>query len=225
MKNQYFGDNKDLFSYDLIYRIMRDGLVSHFSFIPMLTEPDANSYGGKTDRNKAKVGAKNIELVNFLDECIREGKRDIKQLENFFDGYGIDMTIYPESEGHFSHRHRREYFALIKDELLNKSLIFVDPDNGLEVARSREQHLLFDEVRHLYDRMDESSILMLFQHFPREDHHEYLHRRSEELAELVSGEDPVCIDDDEIIFFFLTKTESLEHELTHLIQDYAESYS
>jgi len=35
--------------------------------------------------------------------------------------------------------------------------------------------------------MDDSSILMLYQYFPREDHHEYLHRRSEELKEKSDG--------------------------------------
>ena len=225
MKNQYFGDNKDLFTYDLIYRVMQAGLVRHFSFIPMLTEPVDNGHGRKTDRSKASVGTENGELVSFLDECLREGRRDIEQLGSFFSRYGIKMTIYPVKDSYFSHRQRREYFALIKDELLTGSLIFVDPDIGLEVARSREQHLLFDEVRHLYNRMDDDSILMLFQHFPRQNHHEYLHRRAEEITEKVSGNEPVCIDNNEIIFFFLTKNESLEHQLTHLIEEYAESYS
>jgi len=224
MKNQYFGDNKDLFKYDLVYRIMRAGLVSHFSFIPMLTTPDDTGYGGKTDRRLARVGTHNAELMSFLDDCVRDDRRSIKQLESFFDWCDINMTIYPNSGNYFSHRHRREYFAMMNDELMTNSLIFVDPDIGLEVSRSNEKHLLFDEIRHLYKRMNENSILMLFQHFPRQDHHEYLHKRAEELAGKVSGEEPICIDNNEIIFFFLTKNESLEHELTHLIQEYAGSY-
>ena len=66
---------------------------------------------------------------------------------------------------------------------------------------------------------------MLYQHFPRVSHHDYLHWRSEELEEKITGEPPVCIDDGKSIFFFLTKEESLEHSLTHVIHDYAESYS
>ena len=33
---------------------------------------------------------------------------------------------------------------------------------------------------------------------------------------------PVCIDDDEITFFFLTRNESLEPSLIHVISDYTE---
>ena len=222
MKNQYFGDNRDLFKYDLILDIIQAGLVSHFSFIPMLTGLDDTKHGGKINRSKAKTGTENKELVSFLDECVQADRRDIEQLRRFFKGKDIPTTIYGKD---FSYAGRRQYFEQIGDELLAKSLIFVDPDIGLEVARSTEKHILFREVDNLYRRMDESSILMIYQHFPREDHHEYLHRRSEELEEKVIGEPPVCIDDDESIFFFLTKDESLEHSLNHVIKDYAERYS
>ncbi len=225
MKNQYFGDNKDLFTYDLIYHIMQSGLASHFSFIPMLTRNDANRHGAKYNRDKARAGTRNKELMSFLDRCVRENRRDIRQLESFFDRYGIKMTIYASKDGYFSHRQRQQYFTQIGDELLSRALIFVDPDIGLEVARSGEEHILYDEVKSLYERMDEDSVLMIFQHFPRVEHHEYLYRRTEELTEKISGDGPICIDDNEIIFFFLTKNEALEHSLTHLIQDYAESYS
>ena len=225
MKNQYFGDNKDLFTYDLIYQIMRAGLVNHFTFIPMLTANDGNGHGAKYHRHKARVGTENKELMSFLDRCVREDKRDIKQLESFFSGYGIKMTTYSGKDRYFRHRQRQVYFQRIGNELLSGSLVFVDPDIGLEVAHPGERHLLYSEVKDLYDRMDESSILMIFQHFPREPHLEYLTRRQAELMQKISGEEPICIDDNEIIFFFLTKSESLEHSLTHLIQDYAESYS
>jgi len=225
MKNQYFGDNKDLFTYDLILQVMQAGLVNHFTFIPMLTEPDNTGHGGKINRSQAKVGTANKELMSFLDECVKGGGRDIEQLKDFFARYGIKMTTYYGKGRYFSHPKRREYFARIGDGLLSNSLVFVDPDVGLEVKQSGKEHVLYAEVKNLYQRMDSSSILMIYQYFPREDHHEYLHRRAEELEEKVAGEEPICIDDNEILFFFLTKDESLEHSLTHIVQDYAESYS
>lgn len=224
MKNQYFGDNKDLFTYDLIYRIMQTGMVGRFTFIPMLTPPDNTGHGGKTDRNHARVGTHNEELIRFLDDSIRQNRRDIRQLESYFEGHGIKMAVYPGHDKYFSHRQRREYFDRIGDDLLAGSLIFVAPDIGLEVAGSGEKHLLFEDVQDLYRRMGEDSILMLFQHFPREDHHEYLHRRAEKLAQNITGQDPICIDDNEAIFFFLTRNDEMEHSLSYLIEQYAESY-
>ena len=83
MKNQSFGDNKNLFAYDLIYQIMQTGLVNHFTFIPMLTENDHKKDGEKSNREKAKVGTKNGELMGFLNSCIKHGRKDIKELEPF----------------------------------------------------------------------------------------------------------------------------------------------
>lgn len=222
MKNQYFGDNRDLFKYDLVLQIIQSGLVNHFTLIPMLTESDDTKHGGETNRGKAKSGTDNKELMSFLDECVKEDKRDIKQLERFFKKKTIPITIYGKD---FSHAGRQEYFKQIVDKLHAQSLILVDPDTGLEVERSRETHIRYIEINNLYERMDNSSILMIYQHFPREDHHEHLHRRSEELEEKVSGELPISIDDNENIFFFLTKDEPLEELLTKVISDYTEHYS
>ncbi len=84
-----------------------------------------------------------------------------------FKRYGIEMTIYYGEDSYFSHRKRQSYFAGIESGLLSKSLILLDPDNGLEVKRSGEKHVLYSEVKELYERMDEDSILMVYQYFPR----------------------------------------------------------
>ena len=224
MKNQYFGDNKDLFTYDLILQILHAGLVEHFTFIPMLTSNDDKGHGEKYSRDKAKAGTENKELMRFLDECVKEGRRDIEQLESFFKKGAIEMTIYRGKDEYFSHQQRREYFEQIGDGLLSKSLVFVDPDVGLEVKKSGQEHMLYAEVKNLYQRMDESSILMIYQYFPRRHRQQYLNTRCAELKEKITGDWPVCIDDGEIAFFFLTRDKSLEHSLTHVISDYAACY-
>ena len=225
MKNQYFGDNKDLWKYDLVMEILRAGLVEHFTFVPMLTKPDGTNHGGKADRRHARAGTRNKELANFLDECINSGQKDIKPMVGFFQRYGIKMTIYYGKDGYFSHRKRQSYFAGIENELLSKSLILVDPDNGLEVKSSGEKHLLYSEVKALYERMDKASTLMVYQYFPRASRPDYLNSRMQELKDKVSGDYPVCAYDNKIAFFFLTKNESLEHELIHVIGDYSKRYS
>lgn len=222
MKNQYFGDNKDLFKYDLVLKIMIAGLVEHFTFIPMLTKPDETNQGSKNNRKHASIS--NKELMNFLDECINRRQRDIGQIVTFFLRYGINMTIYGRN-GYFSNQKRQSYFDGIESGLLSKSLILIDPDNGLEVKSSGEKHILYSEVKGLYERMDKGSILMVYQYFPRVSHQQYLNGRMQELKDRISGAHPVCIYDSEVAFFFLTKNEPPEHSLAHLISDYAECHS
>ena len=220
MKNQYFGDNRDLFKYDLICQIIRAGLVEHFMFIPMLTQSN------EANRSKAKAGRENKELEIFLDECVRQGeeKRNIKQLESFFGKHGISITIYKKDE-HFISRTRQEYFKQIKDKLLPKSLILVDPDIGLkdEDERLTDKHLSYSEVKNLYERMDKSSILMIFQFIPHENRENYFRRISKKLDEKV-GNLPVYISDNQIVFLFLTRDKSRREALAKTIGDYKRRY-
>ncbi|MBI2848332.1 MAG: hypothetical protein HYX83_04070 [Chloroflexi bacterium] len=224
MKNQYFGDNKDLFNYDLVQEIMSAGLVEHLTFIPMLTPDDNKGHGNKYNRSRARAGFKNTDLMSFLDQCIENDNRDIRQLERYFAKHGVKMTSYAK-DAFFTHKNRKQYFAQIGDALLRKSLAFVDPDIGLEVKNPGKEHLLFSDIKDLYERMDAGSILMLAQHFPRVNQVEYMNSRSTELKEKVSGDFPVCIDDGEIIFFFLTKDHDLSHKLVGLAGEYAERYA
>jgi hypothetical protein len=185
---------------------------------------DGTAHGNAADRRRARAGTENAGLMAFLDRCVNEDKRDIRQLKGFFSQQGIELKIYREDE-YFIHRGRQDYFEHIGDEWLADALVFVDPDNGLEVRRPGEKHILYSEVRDLYRRMGNGSILMIYQYFPRRPRQEYLNMRCQELKEKITGDWPVCIDDDEIAFFFLTKDGSLEHELTHVIGHYAERYS
>jgi len=224
VKNQYFGDNRDLFKYDLIYQIVQAGLVKRFTFITMLTENDGTGQGGVTNRGKAKAGKQNEEVVKFLDKCIGENKRNIKQLESFFGKYGISIRIYKKDE-HFISRTRQEYFKQIKDELLTKSLILVDPDIGLkdEDERLTDKYLSYSEVKSLYEHMDKSSVLMIFQFIPRVNRETYFPGISKKLREKV-GNLPLYISDNQIVFFFLTKSKSLRESLSKEISKYGKCY-
>ncbi len=221
MKNQYFGDIRDLFKYDLILRIIQEtGSINRFLFIPMLTENDNRGDGNETDYNKAKAGTRNRDLMTYLENCVNENRRNITEIERYFKSKGIEIYIHNEP---FSHGKRKSYFDRIRRELSSQSLIFVDPDNGLEVKRSNKKHLLYHEAKDLYNCMDEDSILMIFQYFPREKHPEYLRKRSNELKELTEDL-PIYISDNEIIFFLLTKNDELKSQLKTIINRYRRDY-
>ncbi len=88
MKNQYFGDLRDLFKYDLIESIM-EGInkLQRFTFIPMLTEYDPNVGDGNKRNFKRAVknvrpGTKNEELMTFLFRYteIEPDKRDFREI-------------------------------------------------------------------------------------------------------------------------------------------------
>lgn len=224
MKNQYYGDVRDLFKYDLAAFLIRNiNYIEHFTFIPMLTPNDGKEHGQKLDYDKAKAGTENKQLRAFLMSCTKKGRRDIREIKKYFASIDIDMTIYKERDL-FSHKIRNEYFKDIGDELLSKSLVLLDPDNGMEVKTSNLRHVLLGEIEDLYDRMSSNSVLMVYQHFPRAERYGYIQKRSEALRDL-TGEFPAYISDNEIAFFFLTKKSAIRRRLSRALADYHKTYN
>lgn len=231
MNRKHFGDLRDLFKFDLVRHIMKSmpGLTS-FTFIPMLTEinptPDPAS-GSKKDMGKAvkagKAGSQNSNLllhVSRLQE-IESDLEYVQSLRHYFKNENILMDIlHPHA---LTHKEREGYFANVFENFPKKSLIFLDPDIGLEESKPDQRHLLFDEVKMIYDHLDNDSVLLIYQHFPRKVHEDYIRQRCSQLSEL-TGSTPLTITDNEIIFFLCTKRDGMQKHLELVLEKYANSY-
>jgi hypothetical protein len=224
MKNQLFGENRDLLKFDLVCEIAQGGLVNQFVYVPMLTEDDKQYEAPNICRHEATGGTANDNLLNFLDECIINDKRDIRQLERFFQKCGIKATIYGRDKV-FTHEEREAYFNGISKELLIKSLILVDPDKGLEEPNSGAGNLLFAELKKLYEEMDDDSLLMFTQKFPYALYEDYLALRVEQIKDQLAGSQPISLDDLDSILFFLTRNQTLQSRLIQVLQDYTRKYA
>lgn len=233
MKNQYFGDIRDLFKYDLIKSIMEQtSSLQGTSIIPMLTKPEKRSDGNKRNFEMAKKngrpGTRNSKLIRFLKQYKKNIKeRQVKKISIYFKFIGFKTIFFDGNDNnkYFENTIRSEYFSNVPVKLLYKSLIFIDPDIGLQIKNSTEKHLHFEEVKYLYDNMDENSILMIYQHFPRNrKYKEYMPEgRSKRLKE-ICGDKPIYISDNEIIFFFLAKNKIIRDKLAEVVTNYKNSY-
>jgi len=221
VKNQYFGDTRDLFKYDLALRIL-EGVPSlrSFTFVPMLTPDDGSGDGGRVNHGKAKAGHRNTALVQYLEECIRDNRRNIREIGPFFRERGITVHIHGPG---FSHRERAGYFETIPASWLRDSLVFLDPDVGLGVARPTEKHLLFPEVEALAGRLGGASVLMIFQFFPRVERQAYLDERIRDLRE-IALEGIAAIADTQVAFFFLGREPGVVEGIRELLAGYREEY-
>ena len=83
--------------------------------------------------------------------------------------------------------------------------------------------MLFSEVKHLYERMGDASILMIYQHFPHEKHDIFLRRRVCQLRKRTGG-DPIYVSDNQIVFFLLTSNPALRGQIACAIADYGDMY-
>ncbi|MDD1687362.1 hypothetical protein [Methanoregula sp.] len=231
MNNSFSGDTRDLFKFDLVRHIMKSFPdLNSFSFIPMLTdhkEPTKERSGTTRDLKKAfsagRAGSQNRDLMVHLgrlheiedDLDYFEGIRTYFTKENIF----IDI-VHPDR---FSHEHRADYFQKMFEKFPRQSLIFLDPDTGLEVKNPTQQHLLFDELKKIADAMDTRSILMIYQHFPRRSRDGYVRSRCSQIED-VTGIKPISITDNEIVFFLLAKSPKLRESLSENVEKYANTY-
>lgn len=169
MKNQYFGDIRDLFKYDLIQKIMEQcPTLRQFAFIPMLTANDDRTDGNRRviddKRMQGRPGSENNELKTFLrkfDE-VSSKERDFRVIQNYFTGTRIQTEIYDPTPRYFENRERKKYFSNIPGTILESALVFVDPDNGLQVKTPSRKHILYSEVISLFNCIHDDSLLMIY---------------------------------------------------------------
>jgi hypothetical protein len=221
VKNQYFGDTRDLFKYDLALHII-EGIPSirALTFVPMLTPDDGSRQGSRTDHRKAAAGCLNTALVRCLAGCVRDGKRDIREIRPFFGERGIPVHLHGMG---FSPWERPAYFSALPDSWLSDALVLVDPDIGMEVARPTGKHLLFSELGDLFGRLGGDSVLMIFQYIPRVNRDEYLGRRIRELGRIIPQRS-CAISDPWVGFFFVGREERIMEQVRELLIRYRDGY-
>jgi hypothetical protein len=228
----FFGDTRDVFKFDLVRHIMKafPDLAS-FTFVPMLTEEEPATGKKKSATKdlglalkKGRAGTRNRELMEDMGR-LQEIDDDLAYfhgIQSYFKKENIIVDVLHKDT--FSHEHRENYFNRMFENFPSSSLIFLDPDTGLEVKNPTQRHLLFDEVKKIYDRMDHQSVLMIYQHLPRVIRDGYIKKRCKELA-LVTRSQPETITDNEIVFFILTKNPLFRTRLFAILGEYADKYT
>jgi hypothetical protein len=228
----FFGDARDLFKFDLVRHIMKafPDLLS-FTFVPMLTEEESPSGKKKSAtkdlglaQKKGRAGSKNRELMEDLGR-LQEIDDDLEYfngVRSYFKKENVVVDVLHRDT--FSHEHRVNYFEKVFSDFPKSSLIFLDPDTGLEVKNPTQRHLLYDEVKEIFDRMDHQSVLMIYQHLPRITRAGYIRKRLTELASVTNSR-PETITDNEIVFFIMTKNPQLKTRLCAVLGEYADKYN
>jgi hypothetical protein len=130
----------------------------------MLTPPDASGQG----RIPFVPDPELPELTRFFRERQEPTRRRVAEMPTYLSRHGHCVFSYRDDRPDFSNRARSNYFGEIPTSALNASLVFFDPDNGLEPTRATEKHLLYSELVGVVDRMDAASVALIFQYSRRE---------------------------------------------------------
>jgi hypothetical protein len=166
VKDQYVGDINDFAKYQLLRicsPIFEEVLVAW-----MLTAPDGRTDGGRIQYLQESPSRElDPELFDGLSTLIDRGERRVSavQRSGILGDCAFEPTLVPTD-----HNLRKIYFERLAGRTHPDSLVFLDPDNGLEIAsvpkhrRGAEKYLFWDEIHLIRDT--EASIL-IYQHFPR----------------------------------------------------------
>lgn len=161
MKRQYLGDSEDSFKWDYHDYLTSALGYSMLNVILMLT-PDDNSKQGET---KPELFPARKAVVDFCRDLRKE--RDFQLITKLSSKTGSKYSVeFHKGENYLTNKNRREYFAGISGE--KKQVVFLDPDNGFEPEQSsNEEHVLYEDVSSILDKISDEVVISVFQHFRR----------------------------------------------------------
>jgi hypothetical protein len=189
MKNQYVGDINDFVKYAFLRHLMRAG--NEVTICWMLTSDDARTDGnrrGYLDKPE-QYRHHDPELFDALAGDLREA-RDIESIE----ASGILPTArFLSDQIEDSQEVREGYFRRLCATLATRSLVFFDPDNGLDVitvcrgGRNSSKYLFREELAAV---LQAGHSAIVYQHFPRVERRRFVQSVFESLA--WPGRDVLC---------------------------------
>ena len=167
MKNQYFGDRRDYFKYEVLERLAA-GLteMQQLTCLWMLTPPDGTGQGHVPFTPDPELP----DLTGFFRSRLNSadpGQIRVGKMGAYFEGRPFGFFSYRDDREDFGPATRSEYFTSVPDEALRRAVVFFDPDNGMEPGRATEKHLRFEELARVLARMDAASVAVVFQYSRR----------------------------------------------------------
>jgi hypothetical protein len=175
VKNQYFGDVNDYRKYGLLRVLWREtGLRCLVSW--MLTPDDDRPDGGFTRYLTDPDTWRHYDQVLFdtlRDAVLVHGKRDVAVIESsgLLSDAAFFSEIVPDQPSE-----RTSWFQRLQADCPNSGLVFLDPDNGIEVKSKRiglkgsSKYVYWSELGALFHQ---GASLLVYQHFGRQERVEF----------------------------------------------------
>jgi hypothetical protein len=185
MKNQYFGDINDYFKYGLLRGLSGEDRT-RIAVCWMRTPDDGRRDGGRIQYLERPDRWRRFdpELYDRLRRlvCVRR-VRDVWALEDtdLLETAQFYGEVLPDDA-----RARGQYFQGLLKAVSGSDLVFLDPDNGIEVPstpygrKGSSKYLYWREIETAFGR---GHSLLIYQHVPRRPVAKFTRTISDELAE------------------------------------------
>lgn len=208
MKDQYVGDENDYRKYGLLRLLAADGVPA--TVVWMRRWDDGRSDGRRTaylDRPE-RWQRYDPELFATLADLVRHGQRRLSRVEEagLLPGAHFFSELLPEDAAG-----REAYFALLLRRVSGRDLLFLDPDNGIEVpsvpyGRSGSSRYLYLHELEALSRAGAS--LFVYQHFPRVARAPFVRALVERCLAVTGGCLAVSFETRRVLFLLLPQREA-----------------
>ena len=193
MKNQYVGDIGDYTKLGILRKIQNTGLTLGVNWY--LTPNDAGVDGRHIEYLSRPCDTADTELHSILKTIVADDLRSVAELENrqllcnaaYFHKV-LDFSGSADKKALRDSWHK-EAVALLRSQ----NLIFLDPDNGLEVS-SHKPHCIngnkFAAYQEVADYFREGASVIVYNHRDRSPESKYLERftRFREMADAADAD-------------------------------------
>jgi hypothetical protein len=210
MKNQYFGDVSDYRKYGLLRLLTDGGLTLGVNW--MLTPDDGGTDGGKRDYlSKPEQWRKHDEeLYDALVKLLIGRTPHVSLLEgsDLLPNTTFFSELVPDGK-----EERVAWASQARDTLSDCDLVFLDPDNGLEIsskkigAKNSSKFALWDEVR---GHWEQGSSLLIYQHWIRMERSAFFEQQATRLKELLGVEQVIGISTAHVLFLLVPQPAHVE---------------
>lgn len=187
MKDQYVGDVSDYLKYAMLRAWRARGLSIALAW--MRTDPDVRSDGGLVRYLGRPQLYRHLdpELFDGLAQLVATDQRSIRkvvEMDLIAGSYSYEALLHDDREA------RHAWFTGLARCAKEAQILFLDPDNGLEVASVRQgragshRYVYLEELRTL--RLPDQAIVV-YQHFPRVVRERYLDAQLRRLTQVWPG--------------------------------------
>jgi hypothetical protein len=161
VKNQWFGDRRDYFKFDLWLEVAEkvEG-ISQLTYIPMLTR-SAPPY---------EKGKRRERLYGFLKYWHLPQCRSITRLRDFLGTAPFEYHPYrDDDEAGFQDGSWDAYFRGIQKGWLRDTAILIDPDTGIspKPLDQSDKHVTCGNIAEIVCKSSGSSVVLVFQYLQR----------------------------------------------------------
>jgi hypothetical protein len=152
VKERWFADDRDLVKWSALL---------HFARAHSLTRIIQVAYARADERPQVTIG----EQVVAVDDVVWNFFRDLQRIRQLGATVGIPIDVIDET---FDPKKRDAYQQRVIDILAEgrdgPTLLFLDPDTGLQPMRASAEHVAREEVQACWQQLAADDWLALYQH-------------------------------------------------------------